>query len=175
MDPVPSPPGNTLEIILDYMPKTLYMLIGPKGSGKTYIGRLLDRRTDITFLRVEPIWLSLDPNEDGWIKVEEAIDREFENCDKSMIENLGVGDGFHGFLNSLKKRYEIKMIRVYADLNRCLERVKNRSNKDHIPLSDSNVEKYNKIASRVTFDWSLEIDNNGPATDAEILASFKNL
>ena len=33
--------------------KVLFMLIGPKGSGKTYIGMLVDRHTDIAFLRVE--------------------------------------------------------------------------------------------------------------------------
>ena len=37
-----------------YMPdqKTLYMLIGPKGSGKTHIGKLVDRHTGIVFLQV---------------------------------------------------------------------------------------------------------------------------
>ena len=55
------------------MEKTLYMLIGPKGSGKTYIGTLVENETDISFLRVENIWLKLSPEEDGWIKVEQAI------------------------------------------------------------------------------------------------------
>ena len=55
------------------MNKTLYMLIGPKGSGKTYIGQLIGNQTNISFLRVENIWLSLKPKEDGWLKVENAI------------------------------------------------------------------------------------------------------
>jgi hypothetical protein len=46
------------------------MLIGPKGSGKTTIGTLVHQHTDITFIRVEPIWLDLQPDEDGWKKVE---------------------------------------------------------------------------------------------------------
>lgn len=40
------------------MSKTLYMLIGPKGSGKTHIGTLVNIHTDIKFLRVESIWLA---------------------------------------------------------------------------------------------------------------------
>ena len=48
--------------------KTLFMLIGPKGSGKTHIGTLAQQHTDFVFLRVEPIWLGLRPNEDGWKK-----------------------------------------------------------------------------------------------------------
>ncbi len=151
------------------------MLIGPKGSGKTYIGTLIGKHTNIPFLSIEPIWLSLKPKENGWVKVEQAIDREFENCEKLIIENLGAGSDFQSFLYSLKSKYEIKMIRVFADLNKCLGRVKNRSNKDHIPISDEKVEEYNKIAANVAFDWSLEIDNNGPATDVEILSFFRNL
>jgi shikimate kinase len=45
--------------------KLLYLLIGPKGSGKSHIGALVSQHTDIYFLRVEPIWLSLQPGEDG--------------------------------------------------------------------------------------------------------------
>jgi shikimate kinase len=53
--------------------KILYMLIGPKGAGKTHIGTIVDRDTDISFLRVESIWLGLQPGEDGWTKVEAAL------------------------------------------------------------------------------------------------------
>jgi ABC-type branched-subunit amino acid transport system ATPase component len=45
--------------------KVLYMLIGPKGSGKTHIGTLVNLHTDIAFLRVESIWLGLQAGEDG--------------------------------------------------------------------------------------------------------------
>ncbi len=52
------------------MNQVLYILIGLKGSGKTYIGNLVDWHSRIKFLRVEPIWLNLQPGEDGWLKVE---------------------------------------------------------------------------------------------------------
>ena len=151
------------------------MLIGPKGSGKTYIGKLVDKHTSIFFLPIEPIWLSLQPNENGWIKVEKTIDEKFHSYEYLMIENLGAGEEFNKFLESLKSKYEIKMIRVFADLDKCLNRVKTRSKKDQIIVADSQVETYNRIASNVQFDWSIEIDNNGPASDAEILESIKNL
>lgn len=157
------------------MGKTLYMLIGPKGSGKTYIGSLIGRETDITFLRVENIWLNLNPGEDGWQKVEEAIDREFMNCDNLMIENLGAGDAFLQFRKNLRAKYGVKMIRVMTDPGLCLERVKNRDSRDHISVSDDKVREYNAIAAKVSYDWSLEIDNNGPASDLEILDAFRSL
>ena len=153
--------------------KTLYMLIGPKGSGKTHIGKLVDRHTGIAFLQVEPIWLSLQPSEDGWKKVEAAIDVLFQSRDRVMIESLGAGDGFRGFHDSLAQKYFIKMIRVYADLDTCLERVRSRSKLDHIDVSDDKVVEYNRVAAAVKYDWALEIDNNQPLSDAEILAAIQ--
>ena len=86
------------------MTQTLYILIGPKGSGKTTIGTLVDQRTDIVFLRVEPIWLGLEPGEDGWAKVEAAIDEMFLTHDKLMIESLDAGDRFGRSTLRLRKK-----------------------------------------------------------------------
>ncbi len=157
------------------MSRFLYMLTGPKGSGKTHIGMLVHQHTDIHFIRVEPIWLSLTPGEDGWQKVEAAVDAAFLIHDHVMIESLGAGEDFLAFYHSLDAKYEIKMIRVYADLDTCLERVRTRSSIDHIPVSDDKVVEYNRIAASVTYPWVLEIDNNQPASDDTILASIRRL
>lgn len=155
--------------------KNLFMLIGPKGSGKTHIGTLVSQHTDIVFLRVEPIWLSLNPNEDGWKKVEAAIDTMFQKQDKVMIESLGIGEGFSKFRASLAEKYSIRMIRVYADLETCLTRVKTRNNAEHIAVSDDKVAELNKLASAVTCNWDLEINNNDPATDKDIIAAIQSI
>lgn len=153
--------------------KTLFMLIGPKGSGKTHIGTLVNRHTDIVFLRVEPIWLGLDLDEDGWKKVEAVIDTTFQQHSKVMIESLGIGAGFSRFHTSLAGKYAIKLIRVYADLETCLTRVKTRNNVDHIAVSDARVAELNQIASAVNYDWDLEINNNDLATDKDIVDAIQ--
>jgi hypothetical protein len=99
----------------------------------------------------------------------------FKSHEKVMIESLGAGEGFCGFHASLAKKYPIKMIHIFADLDICLERVKNRKKIDHIAVSDDNVMEYNQIATSVSYDWALEIDNNGPAPDAEIIQAIHNL
>lgn len=157
------------------MSRILYMLIGPKGSGKTHIGMLVHRHTDIYFIRVESVWLALAPGEDGWQKVEAAIDTAFLAHDHVMIESLGAGEDFLAFYHSLDAKYEIKMIRVYAELDTCLQRVRTRSSVDHIPVSDDKVVAYNRIAAAVTYPWALEIDNNQPVSDHTILAAIRRL
>jgi len=156
-------------------PKTLFMLIGPKGSGKTHIGTLVSQYTDIMFLSVESIWLGLKPSENGWKKIEAAIDALFQKQDKVMIESLGVGEGFTKFHASLAEKYFIRMIRVHADLETCLTRVKTRNSAEHIPVSDDKVAEFNQFASAVTFNWDLEINNNDLTPDEEIVGAIQSI
>ena len=37
----------------------VYVLVGPKGSGKSYVGRLLEREFGIEFLSIEEIFVKL--------------------------------------------------------------------------------------------------------------------
>jgi shikimate kinase len=76
------------------MNKTVVMLIGPKGSGKTHIGTVLEKRKGIKFLRVEPIWLRLSEGEDGWFAVERQIANCFSYSNLVVIESLGGSEGF---------------------------------------------------------------------------------
>lgn len=153
----------------------LYILIGPKGSGKTYIGGRIEKLTGIKFLRVEPLWLQLAAGEDGWEKVEKTIDGLFLQHEKVVIESLGAGDGFNRMYASLKARYEVKLIKVETDLEECLRRVKSRDKADHIPVSDEKVREYNRIAASVEHPWDAFIDNNGHATDEEIRKALASL
>lgn len=157
------------------MKRTLYLLIGPKGAGKSHIGALVNRHTAIHFLSVEPIWLSLRPGEDGWKRVESAIDALFQTQAAVMIESLGAGAGFQTFYASLAQKYPLKLIRVMADPDTCLARVKSRRSADHLPVSDDQVVEYNKIAANVSYPWDLEIDNNQPLSDAAIVRAILSL
>lgn len=148
--------------------KILYLLIGPKGSGKTHIGTQIDRHTNIHFLRVEPLWLALKAGEDGWQKVAETVDKCFDQYDRVMIESLGAGEGFGQMLARLKQRCRVRLIKVETALNECMRRVRARDNRDHIPVSDDRVAAYNQAAAQIVYDWDAVIDNNGPA-DLETL------
>lgn len=157
------------------MQKTLFMLIGPKGSGKTHIGALIDQNTEIAFLQVESIWLRLKPDENGWEKVEAAIDAMFQKCNKVMVESLGVGEGFCNFYASLVEKYSVKMIRVYASLETCFARVKTRNNIEQIAVPDDEVIEFNKIAAAVTYHWDLEINNDDLASDQDIINAIQSI
>lgn len=161
--------------MLEPQAKTIHLLIGPKGAGKTFIGSTLHRRLGVYFLRVEPIWLSLVPGEDGWRKVELEIDHLLQDLDEIIIESLGAGDGFLRFRDQLSRKYRLCFIKVVADLDECLRRVRTRDTSDHIPVSDSDVERYNTIAAKVQHPWSCIIRNDGPASEDEIVRAFQSI
>lgn len=155
--------------------KTLILLIGPKGSGKTHIGSVVEKELEIPFLRVEPLWLALKSGEDGWKVVEREIDRLFETSDWLVIESLGAGEGFNGMRRALASKYELKYVRVLTDLEECLRRVQTRDSALHIQVSDDRVAVYNEIAAKVELPWTSVIDNNGPATAEKIVEVFQKI
>jgi len=159
--------------MLSAMTKTLHLLIGPKGAGKTYIGKLVERELGIRFLRVEPIWLSLQPGHDGWHEVERRIDEAFTTTDELIIESLGIGNEFIRMQQSLAGRYRLRFVKVTTGLDECLQRVRGRNSHDHIPLSDAQVEAYNDIAAKAVHPWSAKIENGEFATKELILAAFR--
>ena len=93
----------------DIMIKQIIILIGLKGSGKTYIGTLIQEKVGIKFFRVENVWLSLKSerlsNEyilEGFSLVEKEIDRLLLDTDRITIEFTGTTDYFNRFINKLK-------------------------------------------------------------------------
>ena len=129
----------------------------------------------VHFWRVEPIWLALHDDEDGWQKVIESINECFAKYEKVMIENLGAGHDFQNFLSILQNQYQTKIIKVKTDLSLCYKRVKERNNSNHIPVSDHKVKEYNETASIVTLNWDLVVDNNGIQHIDNIIEKIKNL
>lgn len=149
--------------------KRVVVLVGPKGSGKSHIGKLLDQHTEMSFLSVEPLFMSVQDLNDGYGKVEKAVDGMFQVSDTVVIESLGAGPGFESLKSSLSQKYKMYYIRILTDLDKCLDRVRRRNPEGHIPVPMELVEKYNKLSAQVELDWSATIDNNGPATTEEIL------
>jgi shikimate kinase len=158
--------------------RSVLVLVGPKGSGKTYVGTLLGKELGLHFLRVEPIFLenmrrshltgtALD--EEGYSRVLAAVDSVLSRESLVIIESTGASDAFPAFLQALRSRYEVTLVSIRAPLERCLERVRSRDQAMHIPVSDDRVAEINARAAAVRLEWDLEIDNGGPASAEVIL------
>lgn len=157
------------------MRKEVIVLVGLKGAGKTHLGSLWENCCGVRFLRVERLWLSLLPGEDGWAEVEKAIHRILECEERVVIESLGGSDGFNRLIAALSSRYRTLFVRVRASIETCAKRVKNRDSKEHLAVSDEQVDSYNQRAARVELPWHMEICNEPFIDDNAALELLKKL
>ena len=81
----------------------LIVLIGPKGSGKSYIGRTIEARLGVHFFHVEPLWLEYHAEckasnrepviSEGIAKVHPVLMRALETCVHVCVETTGASPG----------------------------------------------------------------------------------
>lgn len=160
------------------------VLLGPKGSGKTYVGTLVERELGIRFLRVEPIFLEHQRTSpltgaardaEGYAKVLAAVGGVLEREPRVSIESTGASPAFMPFLEQLRSRAEVAVVAIRAPLDRCAERVRTRDQTLHIPVSDDQVAAVNARAVQVRVPLDLDLDNGGPALDEVILRAIREL
>lgn len=148
--------------------KKIYLLIGQKGSGKSFIGSLMQNEFGITFLRVED-WAKRI-KEDRAVDDESYLRQVFEAIENGVRESLKQGDSlvfestgltnyFDQMLDNLKEDFDVVTIGVHADSRICLERVRNRDHTIHINISDDQVIKINDKVIERAFETDYRIDN----------------
>lgn len=141
--------------------KIIFLLIGQKGSGKSFIGTIFDKEFGIKFVRVED-W-AIKIRKDREVVNEEYIKQVFEyiekgirdsltKVDKLVFESTGLSEYFDQMLESLSRDFRVATISIYADSNLCLERVKSRDQSIHVNVSDEQV----SIINRKVLERNLE-------------------
>ncbi|QGY42237.1 hypothetical protein GM418_00770 [Maribellus comscasis] len=153
--------------------KTIFLLIGQKGSGKSFIGNLFDKHFYIPFIRVED-WAKnrirkRKPDDDAYIQevflaIENGIRKEMQKKQKLVFESLGLSAAFETMLNKLKSDFEVITIKIKADPQICLARVKTRDQSIHVNISDKQVEKINKQFLATNSDTDFVIENNSKSS-----------
>jgi len=161
--------------------KQIFILVGPKGCGKTFIGTLIQKETGIHFLRVEDIWLSLKSerlsNEyitEGFKLVKKNIDQLFTSNSRIVIESTGTSGHFFTFLDILRSSYEVKLIKIVASPDVCVNRIRSRDSSLHVPVSDDMVALINQAALETNLDYDLTI-NNERTSNNMIIKMFQSL
>jgi shikimate kinase len=164
--------------------KTVYILIGPKGSGKSHIGKLLEQNLCIKFLQVEPLAIAHIEQfgmpegglkRDGFDLEEAAIHEILAKDDCVIFEATGSSVYFASVLDNLGSRYVLKLIRLVCPLDVCFERVKRRSSEGQHFVPDEKVKTINEKAAAVELGWDLQIDNSGPALAQAIIRQFQSI
>ncbi len=171
--------------IADHIRKTmashraqLLVLVGPKGAGKSEIGRMIESSFNAHFLDVERIAIRVLRSMGGIID-ETYARRAFEEITYAIraletdhaaiiIETTGASDETICFLDRLTSRYEVCLIKVGASAETCAERVRTRNQSKQISVSDDLIRTMHARSEALTLSWDIEIDNDRDCTVDEI-------
>jgi len=162
----------------------LILLIGPKGSGKSYIGRVLEARLGVHFFHVEPIWLEYyaeckaanrDPTvAEGIDRVQPMLARALDEYAHVCVETTGASPEILAALLSLRARNETIVARVSAPLELCLRRVSGRDQTYQIPMEMEAVRKVHGLSESLQLRSDITLDNVA-LTDSEIAELFSSV
>jgi shikimate kinase len=162
----------------------LIILIGPKGSGKSHIGRILEKRLGVHFFHVEPLWmdyyaecerLGKEPLiSEGIEKVHPRIAEALREHENVCVETTGASAEILDALLSLGRATELFLVRIHAPVELCLQRIACRDQMNQIPMDLDSIRKVHELSESMQLQANIEIENDHPTED-EIVALFKSV
>lgn len=156
--------------MMPVLDKTIILLVGPKGAGKTHIGMDLARMFGADFLRVEKIWQDMSPDKmefdspafmaEGIRRTLIAVSERLRGNDTVILESSGAFDQFPDYLAALRGMGRVCLVSVRAPIDQCLARIKTRDQSLHVPVPEDEIIKLNRRSESANMDWDLIITNH---------------
>ena len=162
----------------------LVLLVGPKGSGKSHVGRVLERHLGVHFLHVEPLWMRYhaackargeEPLVPAGIEVvhpaiQEALQRHRDVC----VETTGASPEILEDLLRVAPKHATVVVRVAAPLELCLRRAASRDQTNQIPMEPAQLEKVYRLSTAAEIPAALVLENID-LSDADIVRQIRPL
>lgn len=153
------------------------VLVGPKGSGKTTLGRWLEELTGGHFLEVEAIARRVLAERGGEIDagysaacfraIDGAIDGLTE-VDPLILETTGAAPETEGFVARLRERRDVRLIRVRASAETCAERIAKRDSSRQVAVPEQLVREMHARTEALDWPWDALLDNDPPLERNEL-------
>jgi hypothetical protein len=159
----------------------LILLIGPKGSGKSHIGRLLDAHCGIHFFPVERHWMAYHADcrrtghsaaiEGGIERIHPGIEAAIDQYGSVSVETTGASEEILDDLLRIGSEYGQRLVRIRAPYSVCLERISARNAKDHLTVDPETVRKAYDLSEAVQLPFDVDLENVA-LSDQQILDVF---
>ncbi len=160
-------------------PRTVYVLVGPKGAGKTHLGRLAERELGIRFIDVEAIALAhLEEAQDNsyalYERVEDEVARLLAKASEVMLEVTGASPGTGMLFENLRPRYVLRLIQIVAPIETCLARVEARDSSSHLASTPELVREVHRRSIAADFPYDLLLENP-PASEPDLIEAIQSI
>jgi shikimate kinase len=168
----------------NHIMKRVIVLVGMKGAGKSTIGKLIETRLGIPFIRVEPVFLQIraalgashpDLEREGFRVVLDYLKQALSHNETICFETTGASKHTPWLLAELSQLAKVLPVQVLAEPVQCIQRVRTRDTSIHIPVSDDDVERINALAAQVTLPWAAVIDNKSEMDADAIIEKISGL
>jgi len=143
----------------------------------------MEKELGIEFLNVEEFFIKSlrDPDEFDekenikvWQKIENKIDERLLEIDQISLESVGVFDSFKKFLERLRERYQVKIIKIDVLPEVASKRIKERDSEKQIQLSEESIRKMSDLFSEENYEYDLVLDNEN-LSDEDLVKEIKKI
>ena len=154
--------------------KTVVILIGPKGAGKTTIGKLLAEKIKARFLDVEMLLMeycskhSVEPSEiprHGYEIEYEEISKILSTEKMVIVESTGSSEFLVEYIKSIKLNYNLVPIKLESSYEVCLNRIRLRGNETNFEVSEKVIKNIYTKTANFNMNWAAIINTE---TDYDI-------
>ena len=149
------------------------MLVGPKGAGKTTVGKLLMKSIcGVFFFEVERVFIrEFADSVNGAMhrsfnKIESEL-KELEKLHQTVVmEATGAGGEFDSYMTQYRKIFSaVFLVQISSPSQVCLDRCISRDPTGQILISEAQTRSHNAVAAGVVLPWDLQIDNGAAVLD----------
>jgi len=159
------------------------LLVGPKGSGKSYIGRTLEKHLGVLFFHVEPLWMSYYAEceasnrqpliSEGIASMHAPILDALRTHEHVCVETTGASAEILNDLLALTDRSKTLVVRVFAPLELCLERIVTRDQTYQVAMDVESIRQVYALSEVAQFQPDVTLENV-QLTEAEIVSLFRD-
>jgi len=159
----------------------LILLIGPKGSGKTHVGRLLESKTGVHFFHVEPLWMQFHADcvaagrpvdiPEGISRIHPQISASLESHEHVCVETTGASPEILRDLLEIGERSGVVLVRVAAPWKLCTQRIEERDPTYQITVDPEMIRKAYDLSVALELPYDVSLDNIA-LSDGEIMKAF---
>jgi catechol 2,3-dioxygenase-like lactoylglutathione lyase family enzyme len=157
--------------------KAVYVLVGPKGAGKSYLGRLAEKQLGLAFVDVEALALSMPEDERRsdliYARLERLVDERLRDAPDVILEVTGASPHTGAFFESLRRKYQVRLVQLVAPPDTCLARIEARGPANQLPATPEQVREINRLSLEADFEYDLRLGN--PPTDESLLSAIARL